>query len=63
MSKISDALAQQQNPLIGIGNGNHPTSHAELVTLLAKLISDPNGWKDLGANEFEVAQSIGRLIG
>jgi|HubBroStandDraft_6_1064221.scaffolds.fasta_scaffold688705_3 hypothetical protein len=62
MSKISDALAQFNNPATSFPNAEHPCSRKEVANILTLLVSNPDSWKDLGANEFEVAQNIGRLI-
>jgi hypothetical protein len=62
MAKISEALAQPHNPSIAFENGEHPASRKELANILALLICNPDSWRDLGADQFEVAHNIGRLI-
>jgi len=62
MAKITDALSQQNNPATAFSNSEHPCSRKEVANILTLLITNPGSWKDLGANEFEVTQNIGRLI-
>src|SRR5437016_3416139 len=62
ISKIKEALSQTHNPFASFGNAEHPVSRKELANVLALLICHLGDWRDLGANEFEVAHSIGRLI-
>jgi len=62
MSKISEALLQANNPFTSFSNADHPASRKEVANLFALLISDPDSWKDLGDNDGEIAQNIGRLI-
>ena len=59
MLKIKDALAQFNNPATSFPNAEHPASRKEVANILTLLVSDPEGWKDLGANEFEIAQTSG----
>jgi len=60
--KIKEALSRTHNPFASFGNAEHPASRKELANVLALLICHLGDWRDLGANEFEVAHSIGRLI-
>jgi hypothetical protein len=62
MSKITDALSQHNNPATSFSNSNHPCSRKEVANILTLLVTNSGSWKDLGANEFEVAQNIGRII-
>jgi len=61
-SKIKEALSRPHNPFASFGNAEHPASRKELANILALLACHLGDWRDLGANEFEVAHSLGRLI-
>ena len=61
-SKIKEALSRLNNPYASFSNADHPASRKELANVLAVLICHLADWRDLGADEFEVAHSIGRLI-
>jgi len=61
-SRIKEAISRPHNPFASFGNAEHPASRKELANVLALLICHLGDWRDLGANEFEVAHSIGRLI-
>jgi len=62
VSKITDALAQDKNPGISFGNSGHPASRKEVASILAFLLQNRDSWEDLGADEYEIGVSIGKLI-